>query len=237
MHKKRFFRILYLLFLIVGLVENTSAQGNLPYVDDKPIHFGFSLGMNAMDFGVTHSASSDSIRVSALAPGFSVGIITDLRLNRYLNLRFTPTLHFGERTLNYKLDSKYSNKPPTVLVQSIPICLPIYLKYSSERYGNARPYLIWGGGMAIDLSAGASAAGDFNKNQIGLKPIDFYTEFGVGCDIYFGFFKLCPELKYSIGFNNVLNKDYSSNDTSDKIYTQMLTGLTSHVLTLAFNFE
>jgi hypothetical protein len=219
-------------FLLIGIFISSFAQGNLNYVDQKPIHFGFLLGVNTMDFGVT---PSDSVRVSALTPGFSVGIITDLRLNRYLNLRFTPTLHFSERILTYKLMT--GTQPQSVVsVQSIPICLPVYLKYSSERFGNARPYLIWGGGMAIDLEAGASAAGDSSK-KIGLKPIDFYTEFGVGCDIYFSFFKLCPELKYSIGFNNVLNKNYSPLLTSDKIYTQMLNGLTSRMLTLAFNFE
>jgi len=43
--------LLALLVLEFGTV--TRAEGNLPYVDQKIIHFGFLLGVNAMDFNVT----------------------------------------------------------------------------------------------------------------------------------------------------------------------------------------
>ena len=180
-------RLILILTIVCGFVPLLVAQGNLPYVDQKPIHFGFSLGLGTMDFGVT---PSDSVRVSNLSPTFAVGIITDLRINRYLNLRFTPTLHFGSRELNYASISK------PLTIQSLPVCFPFYLKYSSERKGNIRPYLIFGGGTSFDLATNTD-------NPVLLKQFDYYTEFGVGCDIYFSFFKLCPELKYSIGFNDM----------------------------------
>ncbi len=215
-------------FFILGIFTSSLAQGNLLYVDQKPIHFGFSLGTNLMDLKVT---PTDSARVSSLTPGFSVGIITDLRLARYLNLRFNPTLHFGTEQLSYPF--KVGNVS-TVSIQSIPICIPIYLKYSSERKGNARPYLIWGGGISIDLAT------DKTKPVL-LNYFDYFTEFGVGCDIYFSFFKLCPELKYSVGFNDLfvpINlRDAGPISTADKRFSNALTKLTSRMLTLAFNFE
>ncbi|MFW9596342.1 MAG: PorT family protein, partial [Paludibacter sp.] len=67
--------------------------------DDKMLHFGFSLGFNSMDFGI-ESAGGYQADVSSLKPGFSVGIVSDLLINRYLNLRFTPTLHFAEREIS-----------------------------------------------------------------------------------------------------------------------------------------
>jgi hypothetical protein len=212
------------IFTIV-FFSNTLAQGNLSYVDQKQFHFGYSLGINMMDFGIT--SLSDNVRVSSLKPGFSVGVITDLRLNRYLNLRFNPTLNFGERELSYDNDSV------KITIQSIPICFPIYLKYSAERKGNYRPYLLWGGGVAIDLATN-------KENPVLLKPFEYYTEFGVGCDLYFSFFKLCPELKYSIGFNNVfvpLDKRDANISDANKRFSNALTRLTSHMLTLSFNFE
>jgi hypothetical protein len=222
--------------LISGLENACRAEGNLPFVDQKLIHFGFLLGMNAMDFTVT---PNNIARVSNLNPGFSVGIISDLRLNRYLNLRFTPTLHFGERTLTYasnslKADSIKSLNISSLTISSIPISLPIYLKYSAERKGNYRPYLIWGAGVSYDLATKANA-----DNPVLLKPLDFYTEFGVGCDIYFSFFKLAPELKYSMGFNNVLtpgNKRLGLS-TYNQQFSNLLNSLTSKMLTLTFNFE
>ena len=216
--------ILSIIFLF-GLMTSLVAQGNLPYVDQKPIHFGFSLGLGTMDFAVT---PTDSIRVSSLNPTFSVGIITDLRLNRYLNLRFTPALHFGARELTYSFSNSITK---SLMVQSLPICLPFYLKYSSERKGNLRPYVICGGGASIDLATNEGS-------PVLLKPLDFFTEFGAGCDIYFSFFKLCPELKYSIGFNNMYNQNHGTVATDKQQFlTVPLTGLTSHMLTLAFNFE
>ena len=220
-------KYIVLVIFIFGLGTAAKAAGNLPYVDQKLIHFGFLLGMNTMDFQVTNR---DSARVSILEPGFTVGIISDLRINRYLNLRFTPTLHFGERELSYSF--KGSND--SVNISSIPICLPIYLKFSAERTGNYRPYLILGGGISYDLASNSNT-----DNPVTLKPLDFYTEFGVGCDIYFSFFKLAPELKYSIGFNNVLvpGEQRVGLSEKNKRFSDAITKLTSRMLTLTFNFE
>ena len=223
----KFKKYVLLAVFILGLGTALKAQGNLPYVDQKLIHFGFLLGINTMDFKVTNS---DSARVSVLEPGFSVGIISDLRINRYLNLRFTPTLHFSERELSYP----FKTGNDSVNISSIPICLPIYLKYSSERKGNYRPYLIVGGGISYDLATSSNS-----DNPVTLKPLNFYTEFGVGCDIYFSFFKLAPELKYSIGFNNVLVPGSQRVGLSEQNqrFSNAISKLTSNMLTLSFNFE
>jgi hypothetical protein len=228
MKLQRLIKYIFSLSLLFVFSALASAQGNLPYVDEKPIHFGFSLGTNLMDFNVT---PSDSARVSTLKPGFSVGIIADLRLNRYFNLRFTPTLHFGERQLDYLF--KNSSNPVSTSVTSIPVCLPLFIKYSSERKYNYRPYLIAGGGFYANLSRDQS-------RSIVLNTFDFYTEFGVGCDLYFSFFKLSPELKFSLGSNNMLtpmSQREKPLHAEDEKFTNVLTMLYSKVLTLTFNFE
>ena len=230
MQPKIYKNITLLIFLIFCLSQSVRSQQNLPYADDKLLHFGFSLGINTMDFGVRTSSDSVGARVSTLSPGFSVGIISNLRLSRYFNFRFTPTLHFGQRQLNYfpKL------KADSVLITSIPISLPVYIKYSAERKGNFRPYLIAGGGMSIDLATN-------KENPVLLRPVNLFAEFGVGCDIYFLFFKLAPELKYSIGFNDIfvpLNERESGQvPTSKQRFSQSLNKLTSRMFTLTFNFE
>jgi hypothetical protein len=220
-------KIILFTIILSGFGSTLNAEGNLPFVDEKLIHFGFLLGINAMDFKVT---PKDSARVKTLEPGFTVGIISDLRLNRYLNLRFTPTLYFGERQLNFK----GIKGGDSLNISSIPICFPVYLKYSAERTGNYRPYLIWGGGVMFDLATNSNS-----DNPVTLKPLDFYTEFGVGCDIYFSFFKLAPELKYSIGFGNILVPidQRAGLSAANQRYTKALTALTSRLLTLSFNFE
>lgn len=212
------------------------AQGNLPYFDDKFIHFGFSLGFNTLDFGIESSQKviKDSVynaNVSSLQPGFSVGIISDMRLARYLNLRFTPTLHFGSRMLSYTVNGKYKQSTE---VSSIPINLPLYLKYSAERKDNYRPYLIFGGGIGYDLSTDQT-------RPVLLRPVNTFVEFGAGCDIYFSFFKLSPELKFALGFNNLLTplaeRKAGELSEKDQLFTEALSKLTSRMITLTFNFE
>lgn len=222
-------RIALVSFFIVCINAATRAEGNLPYVDGKFIHFGFSLGFNAMDFGIN---PKDSVAVSNLSPGFSVGIISDLRLNRYLNLRFTPTLNFGQREINFKFPGVVDKDSTSASVSSVLICMPLYLKYSAERKGNYRPYLIWGAGAGIDL-------GTDKTKDILLKPLNFYTEFGVGCDLYFSFFKLAPELKFSLGLNDILTPiaERNAGDIQNKQFTNALSKLTSRMVTLTFNFE
>ena len=217
-------------FLLLFIGTSAFSQGNLPYADGRFVHLGFFLGTNLMDFNVLPT-SNDSVRASALTPGFSVGAIGDMRINKYLNLRFTPGLHFGTR----KLDYSFSSGNESTSVNSVFVCIPAYLKYSAERYHNYRPYLIGGGGIYIDL-------GTDDTKPIVLKPFNVFTEFGVGCDLYFSYFKLSPELKFAIGFNDIykpyVNPDpLNSPDAVKQMFNSPISKLTTKMLTLSFNFE
>lgn len=217
----------YVLVFFIFLVTVTGVRAQNSYHgDEKPIHFGFSLGINTMDFGIRPSSVAD---VSTLIPGFSVGIVSDVLISRYLNLRFTPTLHFSEREISYA-----NGVLEPIRVTSIPMSVPFYLKLSAERYGNLRPYLIGGGGVYFDL-------GRNNEKPILLRSFDPFVEIGVGCDIYLSFFKLAPELKFALGFNDMLtpldDRDTGFVSDKDKEYTRLLSKLTSRMITLTFNFE
>ena len=154
-------KLLVILSLLV-LTLNLRAQMHNPYVDDKIVHFGFSLGVNMMSFLVQDSQEIIDgelyhARVSSLMPGFSVGFITDLRMTRHLNLRFCPVLHFGQKTVAYKNESgnpirgSIDSHREKAEVLSLPISFPFYIKWSAEREMNYRPYLIFGGGFHYDF--------------------------------------------------------------------------------------
>lgn len=227
----RYFLILALLLLLNAPAK---AQGNLQYTDDRRIHFGFLLGTHFSDFRVNLSyAQLDGkvyeAQVSNLTPGFCAGIISDLRINRYFNLRVTPTIYFGERTLKYKVAGHEATHDERIY--SIPMALPVYIKYSAERHKNYRPYIIGGAGAYVDFGR------DQEKNVL-LNLFDTYVEFGLGCDIYFPYFKLAPELKFAFGLNNCLVPyEKRKQGFIDPIYTQSLSGLTNRWITLSFNFE
>ena len=229
-------KILLIISILSCLNFSVTSQ-NLPMADIRPIHFGFILGINAMDFGIKPSMLEIDGKVyqadvSQLTPGFSVGVIGDVRLGKYFNFRLIPSLHLGERTLSY-INDKNSNIDEQN-IKSYVLTVPVYFKYSSVRIKNYRPYLIAGGGLAFDL-------GRDRQLPVLLKQFDYFVDFGVGYTIYFPFFRLSPELKFAMGFNNILTPhsersgDFIFND--QKFLTNALSRLTSRMFTLVFNFE
>ena len=234
----------FIVICILGALT-CSAYGqvamNRPYVDDKLFHFGFQLGINFASFSVTDSEQEINgevyhARVSGLLPGFHVGFVSDLRLCQYLNLRFCPGMQFSSRTISYKTESGnpvvgYNGKGATVDVLAIPVYLPLYLKWSAAREGNYRPYVIAGGGASFNVSRD-------REKPILMNLTDYFCEVGFGCDLYFNWFKFCPEITYRIGFSNQL---YSGPRTEvpvqDAFYSSAISRLTSHCVCLTFNFE
>ena len=237
MNKNKFILILALCAWFVAPLRAQVAQNN-PYVDDKIFHFGFQLGVNLSSFGVTDS-QLELVRVGSLLPGFHIGFVTDLRLCRYLNLRFCPGMQFINRTISYKTESgapvkgtplKYYDK---IDVLAMPVTLPLYLKWSAEREANYRPYVIAGGGVSINASRD-------NEKPILLNLMDYFLEVGFGVDLYARWFKFCPEITYRMGFANQLcpiSQRHDHLSEMDYFYTNAISRLTNHTICLTFNFE
>ncbi len=240
--KRRLFNILLLLVIAVPLFaqgKQTTGMNN-PYYDDKTVHLGFSLGVNLMSYVVTESLIPQEgeifhARVSNMLPGFSVGFITDVRLAKYLNLRVTPTLQFSSRTITYKNESgnpfPYGRAPEQSLL-SLPIEIPVTLKWTAMRTGNYRPYLTGGMGISYDFT-------NDKERPLLHRPFDYFLTVGLGCDFYLSWFKLCPEIRYQVGFNNMLTPISERPELSepDYFYTNALSHLRNQAIIIIFNFE
>lgn len=223
--------------LVLLSVLCASAQDNLPMADYKVVHFGFTLGLNFMDFGFEQSGLEIDGKVynadvSLLMPGFSVGVIGDVRMGNYFNFRLVPSFHLADRTISYS--NNVDDEILTTSIKSTMISVPAYIKFNGPRIRNCRPYLLCGGGVMFDL-------GRDRQQPVLLKMLDYFVEFGGGCTIYLKYFRLSPEIKYSLGFNNVLEPwEARQNDviapTDDK-FTLAISKLTSRMLTISFNFE
>jgi hypothetical protein len=229
--------IIILSVLLIG-ASYTFAQRekvkNQPYADLKLFHLGFHVGLHSQDMlltnnGVTTNGETWFAEIPSYSPGFSVGIIGDMFLNPYMNLRFIPTIHFGDK--KFVFHRQEDDEEYTSTVRSNYLTFPLDLKYSAFRVNNYRPYLIGGVYGAMDL-------GRKRGNVLLLKGQDFGVEFGMGCDIYLPFFKLCPELKFSFGLVNLLDKKRDDLNDPDLLkYTNSLSKATSRMVTLTFNFE
>lgn len=210
---------------------------NLINVDNKQYHFGFILGFNAMDFNVAQSnavAKDDGkvwyADVVSMGSGFTVGIITDLRLGEYFDLRFNPVLLFNDRVVHY-VDDKGQPAMEDVTVKSSVIDFPLLVKMRAQRMHNFRPYLVAGPAMTLDL-------GRSQDCNLLLKAIDYGAEFGFGFDVYLPYFRLAPEIKMFYGFNDMLDRDRPDIiGTTDEKWQNAINKLTSRMFTLTFNFE
>ena len=88
---------------------------NYQKVDQKKIHFGFTVGFNTMDFKLTPSmepivngADTSFLipEINKLSPGFHVSVVSSLKLTDNLNLRFLPGISLGQRNFLF-YDEKY----------------------------------------------------------------------------------------------------------------------------------
>ena len=243
----------YILCGVMWLAIGQAHAQNNPYVDDKLVHFGFFLGVDMLSYHIQENDSATQLnmpwsdghvyhpRTMAVGPGFQVGFITDLRLTKHLNLRFTPSLRFGERSITYKSygDSTiFSNglKSDKVSLLTIPISIPLYLKWSAERLNNYRPYLTVGGGVEFECFR--------DKEKMVLHtPFDAFVSASFGCDFYFRWFKLSPEIRYQIGFLDAHVPTSATQDhawgltAGDFFYSNAIKRMNHQKLSIIFNFE
>jgi hypothetical protein len=203
---------------------------NLPHFDDRRIHFGFYLAGNYATYHLKHSQymadHPDSIKsVSAVGtPGFTLGFIFNLKLADYVDLRFVPGVAFYERDINYVFTN--SGKKSQVL-ESTMVELPLLLKLKSERRGNHRMYLIIGGKYSV---ASGLRKKDKKPDELRVTNNDFSIEYGFGFDIYYEYFKLSPEIRFSHGILQNLVQDPNA-------YANAIQYLHTNTVTISFHFQ
>jgi len=208
---------------------------NQPYADMKLFHLGFHVGLHTQDLILTNTGATAPgggiwyTEIPTYSPGFSVGIIGDMFMSQYFNLRFLPSIHFGDKEFvfrEYETGEEYKTT-----VRSNYLTFPLEVKYSSLRLNNYRPYLTAGVYGAMDL-------GRKKGEAILLKGMDYGITVGIGCDIYLPYFKLCPELKFSFGLRNLLETERPDLSLPElQVYSDALSKATSRMIILTFNFE
>ena len=232
---KRFVLLLIVSLLVAGASGQTRKVQNRPYIDQRIWHYGFLAGIHMQDLKfvnngyVTEDGQVWFADVPEYSPGFSVGVLGELYLNKYMSLRLVPTLHFGDKKVIFR--EQTSGETESQNVKSAYLSFPVDLKFSAERFNNYRPYAMVGLSPTYDLSVKKS-------RPLLVKPFDCYIEVGLGCDFYLPFFKLIPELKFCFGLANLLDKN--RNDLTDKSlmkFTESLDMVKSRMIVLTFYFE
>ena len=141
--------------------------------------------------------------------GFNVGLVGDLKLHEYINLRFEPGLYYTSRKLTYAGFTRTIDAERDV--KSTYIHFPLLVKFSSLRFGNVRPYLVGGASMTLNLSSNSKSKDDNLEQRFRVKPWTKNYELGFGIDLYLEYFKFSPSIRGVFGLGDELIRDNDPN--------------------------
>ncbi len=235
--------VLAVVFVIAGCAISVAQPGgggrgrkvrNLPFVDYKPIHFGFSVGTHVQDLTFTHNGyttpegESWYMEVPSFSPGFCVNLMADAYVCPHVNVRVSPGIYFGNKVVKFR--EQNTGEMLSQNLKSNYVVLPIDFKFSALRWDNIRPY----------VSAGVMGTLDVAKQEnsfLQMNKFDFYLTFAIGCDTYMPFFKFIPEIKFCIGMTDVLDRNRDLPNPQDIKFTDSLKKMKSGMIVLTFYFE
>ena len=237
---------------------------HLQNFDNKTLHYGYFFGFNEFGFkfeyvnnySIPYSNTLQELTPSlngkgypnvelAKSMGFNVGLIGDLRINRFLNLRLEPGLYYSQRDLLYPNDSPawfrefggdYTNENDGIReVKSTYIHLPLLIKFSGERINNWKPYLVGGMSTSFNLSSNQKNNDDNFNNVVRLTSQTFSYEVGFGIDFYLVYFKFSPSILGIFSIQNELIPDNLANGRSP--WTTNIAHLSSQGVVINLTFE
>ena len=228
--------LICLFFLSFGFgLQAQITKGNYNYLDfnQKPYYFGITLGFNGSDFRIQHAESfirNDSFaRAEGVnGPGFNLGIVTNLKIGEYFDVRFLPTLSYAERNIRYTPSGEF-NRSLTRRIESVLVEMPFHARYKSAPYHDMRLFLI--GGVKYSFDVASDSRSRQADDLVKIAPTDFQVEYGAGVQIFFPYFIFSPEFKVSHGLNNVLIYDNALEQST------ILERVLSRTFTFSLHFE
>lgn len=226
-----------LLILVLLIISQTaSAQlfskekiKNNENFDKQRLSWGFFLGLNSYDFQFNYEQDMDDILVESTT-GFNVGLISDLRLNEHLNLRFEPGLFITQRNLQYNPSAfqglEYNSSDLLREVKSTYVHFPLLLKVSTKRINNFKPFVLAGVSTAINLSSNEENPDDNSVGQFRTKKNMAFYELGFGIDFYLFWFKFTPSIRGVFAFNDEIVRDTDPNSPwTSNVHTMKTRGV------------
>jgi hypothetical protein len=258
-------RSLFLLTFIFLICSTSFAQAlrfgvpNLEAEDMRRFRFGFSLGIDIVDvnlktksnyeYPVNISPGYEIMQIySKPTPAFNVGIVTNMRLGRYFDLRFIPSFSIAhDINLYYQFAEAIPDPNPAnsgawtdLILRKIEchyINFPLFIKFKSSRMHNVRIYTLAGGQVGINMMSAKN-----NKIRVMepdgalaeiipiIKPYDVQAKGGFGFDFYTTYFKFTTEFKVAFGVINMLENERGIKDQDNISYyrrSPIVTGLQS----------
>ncbi len=203
---------------------------NLENEDKAFLNWGYFLGLNSLDFKFAYENDLPDVLVET-SIGFNVGLIGEMRLNKFLDLRLEPGLFYTKRILQYPGFTESSDA--TREVNSTYINFPLLLKVSTLRLGNWKPFIIGGVSAGLNLGSQEDSLDDNSSGTFRMKSNTFNYELGFGIDFYTQYFKFTPSIRGMFAITDELVPDSDPNSP----WTGNIEGLFTRGFFINFTFE
>lgn len=203
---------------------------NIENKDKKFLNYGYYLGINQYDFKFDYKNNTEDILVDK-SLGFTVGLIGELRINEFLDVRLEPGLAYTARTLGFPGFTE--EKDAIREVKSTYINFPVLLKASTKRLGNFKPFLIGGVSASLNLGSNETAIDDNASGTFRMTKWVYNYELGFGIDFYLEYFKFSPSIRGVFAITDELVPDNDPNSP----WTSNISSLRSRGLFINFTFE
>jgi len=183
-------------------------------VDKQKWSWGYFLGFNSYDFNFDYKKDLKDIQTTKTL-GFNVGLIGNMRINEFLDLRLEPGLFITRRDINY--DPSYfagidfNDSDLIREVRSTYIHIPLLLKFSTKRLNNFKPFIVGGFSTALNLSSNQDNPDDNSNGQFRTKSSMVFYELGAGIDLFFPWFKFTPSIRGVFAFKDEVIRDTDPN--------------------------
>ncbi|MBO3099989.1 type IX secretion/gliding motility protein PorT/SprT [Gelidibacter pelagius] len=226
-----------IIILLLLICNSASAQlftkervKNQENFDKDLLTWGYFLGFNSYDFKFEYEEDLKDVMVQTTL-GFNVGLIGDLRINDYFNLRLEPGLYISKRNLQYD----FATTNPSDLfreVNSTYIHFPLLLKASTKRINNFKPFIV--GGLSTALNLSSNQDGDDNSaGKFRTKKSMLFYEVGFGIDFYLEWFKFTPSIRGVFAINDELVRDREPNSP----WTDNIASMKTRGVFINFTFQ
>lgn len=204
--------------------------------DKPPLSWGYFLGFNSYDFNFDYVNNRSDIQTEK-STGFNVGLIGNIRINDYFDIRFEPGLIMSKRNILYDYvdfgSDEFIENIHLREIKSTYIHFPLLVKISSKRLNNFKPFLLGGLSTAINLSSKENSLNDNSLGEFRTKRNVFFYEIGFGIDFYLEWFKFTPSIRGIFAIND----EHIPDNEIDSPWTSNIRYMKTSGFVLNFTFQ
>ncbi len=219
---------------VFGQLFSKERLANLETFDNRLLSWGYFLGFNQYDFKFDYNNQISDRETDILVEtqtGFNVGLIGDLRINQYINLRLEPGIYFTQRNLmfpGFEEERDFLRE-----VKSTYIHVPLLLKFSTKRINNIKPFVVVGISRSLNLGSNENNPEDNSIGQFRMSQGTGYYEVGFGIDLYLFYFKFSPSIRGVFATSDELVRD----DDPNSPWTSNVASMKTRGVFINFTFQ